>query len=144
MNAISEQTQEANVGTPVVKQGGGIVHSILKLTKRKEKPSAANRRHVRYDCSCVGTLSIANRSIAMEGIVSEISQSGIKFRPAKAYLLERKGVQVSIDFAGIRVIGKIAATRPDGYGIALFEEMDSDQIDIIVGIQSEVLEDIRN
>ena len=114
-----------------------------KIFGREQKPSAADRRHVRYDCASVGTLSIANRSIILEGIVTEISKSGIKFRPTKTYLLERTGVQVSIEFAGIRTVGKIAASRPDGYGVALFEEIANETIEEIVRIQSSILESMH-
>lgn len=89
-----------------------------------KQDSAAQRRHTRHECSSIGVLAIVNRSTSLEGIVTEISKGGIKFRPASTHLLNRNGTQISVSFASIRVTGKIVATRVDGYGIALFEELD--------------------
>lgn len=96
--------------------------------KKKQELTAANRRHIRHSCWSVGTVSIINRSMALEGVVTEIAKGGVKFRPAKVYLLERNGVQISAEFGGLKVVGKIVATRADGYGIAFFEELDDDKI----------------
>ena len=91
-----------------------------------KESNAAQRRHTRHDCSSIGVLAIVNRSTSLEGIVTEISKGGIKFRPASTHLLNRNGTQISVSFASIRVTGKIVATRVDGYGVALFEELEDD------------------
>ena len=103
-----------------------------------KKDSAAQRRHTRHGCSTLGVLSIINRSITLEGIVTEISKGGIKFRPATTHLLNRNGTQVSINFSTIRATGRIVATRSDGYGIALFDELEDDILDEFLRIQAEL------
>lgn len=102
-----------------------------------KQDSAAQRRHTRHECSSLGVLAIVNRSTSLEGIVTEISKGGIKFRPASTHLLNRNGTQISVSFASIRVTGKIVATRVDGYGVALFEELDDDVLKDFLREQSE-------
>jgi hypothetical protein len=94
----------------------------------KNKSTISNRRHIRYDCYAIGTIFFLNRSISLEGVISEISKSGLKFRPAKTYLLERKQSQVLCEFGNFRISGRIVAARPDGYGIALLEALDEDKL----------------
>lgn len=104
---------------------------------KKKQPTAADRRHTRHECLCAGVVTIANSSIAIEGVVIEVSKGGVKFRPAKTYLLERKNVQIFVEFEGIHRVGKIVATRPDGYGIALFEELEDDQITSLISKETD-------
>ncbi|MEO0328948.1 MAG: PilZ domain-containing protein [Pseudomonadota bacterium] len=97
--------------------------------KKQQKTSAADRRHERYECeNLLGNLAIMNSSNNMVGYVIEVSKGGLKFRPAKSYLLERKDVQITIEFAGLRLPGKIVATRSDGFGIALFDMLTDEQM----------------
>lgn len=112
--------------------GGGapnILQRIIRYRSGKTVQGAVNRRHKRHGCSCLGSMSIINRSYMMEGIITEISKGGLKFRPAKMYLLERKETQVLFEFSNFRASGKIVATRSDGYGIALFDELEDDVLD---------------
>ena len=108
---------------------GGLLQKILRNRVQNKAHGVAARRHTRHACSCLGTMSIINRSVAMEGIVSEISKGGLKFRPAKTYLQERKDAQVLFEFDRFRISGKIVATRSDGYGVALFEEIEDRDIE---------------
>ena len=104
------------------------VFTRLRRRVLKQQGGVVNRRHVRHECSCIGRMSILNRSMSLEGIISEISKGGLKFRPAKVYLLERRDTPVLFEFAGFRISGKIVATRNDGYGIALYEEIEDDTL----------------
>lgn len=95
---------------------------------RKKKNSVADRRHERHACLCIGKMAIFNRSLSLDGIITEVAKGGVKFRPAKTYLLDRNGVEVTIEIADHKFTGKIAASRADGYGIAFFDELTDDQI----------------
>lgn len=128
---MPNRNDDAQGPTQDMKQRAGFFGRIF---QRNKKPvlTAAHRRHARHPCSCIGKVSVANRALALEGLVTEVALGGIKFRPAKVYLLDMRGVQVSIEFGGLKVVGKIVATRPDGYGIALFDQLDEDTVDELV------------
>lgn len=96
------------------------------------KRGRAARRHVRHECTCTGVLRILNSAHVMEGLVNEISFSGLRFRPAKSFILERNGAQVSCSFADMQLTGKIVATRSSGFGIALHEDIDEETLDDFV------------
>lgn len=102
---------------------------ILRSRVGKKKSGILDRRHARHECSCIGVMSIVNRSTFFEGIISQISKGGLRFRPAKHYLLEHKNTQVLFEFGNLSVAGKIVATRPDGYGVALFDEIDEEKLE---------------
>lgn len=140
--AVETGDQASKPEAPADLSSGALENTALfakwRKYQAKKKESAAQRRHTRHECSALGVMAIVNRSITMEGIVTEISQGGIKFRPATTYLLNRNGTQVSVTFSTIRVTGKIVATRPDGYGIALFEELDDALIEDFLRVQTEL------
>ncbi|MFK7901887.1 MAG: hypothetical protein AB8B49_03495 [Nitratireductor sp.] len=128
-NIASETPIDNAVKAPSVPKTGSDVFSILRKRNKKTDGTAAARRHIRHECKAIGVLSIINRSISLEGIVLEIARGGIKFRPAKVHLLDRKGDQVSVSIGGLQLTGKIVAVRNDGYGIALFDELEDDVLD---------------
>lgn len=128
-NTHENHVVDNSVNTAPSSNTGTDVFSILRKRNSKSQGTVAQRRHKRHDCSAISVLSILNRSISIEGIVQEISRSGIKFRPAKVYLLDRKGEQVSISIGGLQLSGKIVAVRKDGYGIALFDELEDDVLE---------------
>lgn len=106
---------------------------------KKNKDGAANRRHERYECACAGRVSIVNSSLSLDGIITEISKGGVKFKPFQCYLLERNGKEVRVEILGQLLTGKIVATRVDGYGIALFEQLSDEKIDMLINIDKEEL-----
>lgn len=98
----------------------------------------ALRRHERHTCKSTGTLHILNSAHYLDGLVTEVSQSGLRFRPAKMFLLDRNGSQISCQFAGFNLTGKIVATRQDGYGVALHHELDNGDLDAFLAQQQEI------
>lgn len=128
-NTHESQVVDNSANTASAPKGTPDVFSILRKRNNKSQGTVAQRRHERHDCSAISVLSILNRSISLEGIVQEISRSGIKFRPAKVHLLDRKGEQVSISIGGLQLSGKIVAVRKDGYGIALFDELEDEVLE---------------
>lgn len=106
---------------------------------KKKKDGASNRRHERYECANAGRVSIVNSSLSLDGIITEIAKGGVKFRPFQSYLLERNGKEVTVEILGQFLTGKIAATRVDGYGIALFEQLSDEKINMLINTNKEVL-----
>lgn len=125
---MMENSQQIEAPVKAVKSTNRTALLSMMSRGRKKKNSAADRRHKRHACSCLGKMSILNRSLSLEGIITEVAKGGVKFRPAKTYLLDRTGVEVSIEIAGHKFTGKIAASRADGYGIAFFDELSDDDI----------------
>lgn len=107
----------------------GFLSRILRYRAGKGKSGANRRRHKRYPCTCLATMSIVNRSTSLEGVITEISKGGLKFRPAKVYLLERNNTPVLFEFSNFRISGTIVTTRNDGYGIALFDDIADEQLE---------------
>jgi hypothetical protein len=133
----SQKVQESPKTAPVGRSFMG--RFLTRGLKNKNKDGAANRRHERYECTCAGKVSIINSSLSLDGIITEIAKGGVKFRPFQNYLLERNGKEVTIEILGQVFTGKIAATRVDGYGIALFEQLSDEEINMLINTNKEVL-----
>lgn len=103
--------------------------SFLTRLFKKDKTDSTQRRHIRQKCFCPCKMSIANRPLHYEGSIMEVSKGGIKFKPAKTYILERKSVKIEIELPDLRLRGRIVATRSDGYGIALSGEFEDEYLD---------------
>jgi len=101
------------------------------LTKDQEK-NAHKRAFARHEIFAVANMVLMNNSQEIDGVITEISQGGVKFRPASLYLLERNGERVSMIIDDINVAGIIRASRADGYGIQLLEEISNKEMDYIV------------
>lgn len=86
----------------------------LPFFKRKE---SFVRRHSRHDCFIVGTMGLTERRIDVDGAVLELSLGGCLFRPASIFLLERGGEDVTVEFADLKIAGRLMNTRPVGYGV---------------------------
>lgn len=81
--------------------------------------SVADRRFDRQDCYVISSLSVLDRALMFDGIIDSISRGGLQFRPASAYLLDRRGERVSVAIGHRNLSGTIVAVRQSGYGIAL-------------------------
>lgn len=121
---VSSNETQSNAGSSSKAHVGAEVSNKLRLLRKAKESGIAQRRYKRFPCSTVGVFTITNRSISLEGMVTEISKNGVKFRPASVFLLDRKGVSITIAFEEFQFSGKVVATRSDGYGIALFEEIE--------------------
>ena len=98
----------------------------------RKKPSF-ERRHVRHNCCIVAELTIIDRSITLPGVVLEVSMGGVLFRPASSFILDRRGEAVSVQFENLKRAGTIMNVRPVGYGIRLFQDIEEEALDDLVG-----------
>ena len=94
------------------------------LGKRK----TFSRAHRRFPCYMEAKLHLVDSRITLEGMIFEISQGGVLFRQASAYILDRQGADVRVDLPGLRVKGSIVNTRPIGYGIKLFDPFEEEDV----------------
>ncbi len=102
-----------------------------RLSRDQEK-NAHKRRFERHEIFAVATMIILDSSQHIEGVITEISQGGMKFRPASLFLQERNSERVSIILDDINTTGTIRASRADGYGIQLIEKLDEVDLDFIL------------
>ncbi|MCB1507694.1 MAG: PilZ domain-containing protein [Hyphomicrobiaceae bacterium] len=120
MSDIERHQQEFSQARNAIKTPKGFFAKL--------KPGGAQkvitRRFQRYDCCIVGEMTIVDRAYVLEGTLMEISQGGILFRGASAHILDRSNQRVRIAFEDLELTGKIMATRPQGYGIKLDEDLD--------------------
>lgn len=105
------------------------------LQKRLEKDQEKNahkRAFERHAIFAVSTMVLSNNSQEIEGVIAEISQGGLRFRPASLFLLERNGENISIILDDINVSGIIRASRADGYGVQLLDEISPSEMNYIL------------
>jgi hypothetical protein len=101
------------------------------LVKDQEK-NAHKRAFDRHKIFAVATMILSFNSQEVEGVITEVSQGGLKFRPATSFLLERNGERVSIIVDDIKKSAIIRASRADGYGVQLLDEIDVNEINYIL------------
>lgn len=102
------------------KQSADLARRLAKDQKKNEH----KRQSQRYPTFAVAQLTILDTTQEIAGVVTEISQSGIKFRPASLYLQEYNGERVTVIIDTVITTGTIRASRADGYGIQLLENFE--------------------
>lgn len=84
------------------------------------------------ECCVVGVLMILDRHLALDGLVTGISEEVAVFRQASTFIFDRMGAEVSIRFGDHDQRGRITAVTPNGYRIAFADPMESDDIDTLI------------
>jgi hypothetical protein len=103
--------------------------SIKLPFKSQKRSSASQRSHVRHDCMIVATITVIDKHVTIDGLVSELSLGGVKFRPASTYILDRTDEKVSVSMDGFVIDGTIRNTSPAGYGIQLAMKLEEEDLD---------------
>lgn len=117
-----QQTDIAKIDTAVLRQR--LKTDVVK--------NAHKRKFERYDIFAVGTMTMMDNSMLIDGVIDEVSAGGLRFRPASTYILERKNEAVSMKLGNYKISGMIRATRADGYGVQLLDQLDQDQLDNLI------------
>jgi hypothetical protein len=102
-----------------------------RIDKDQEK-NAHKRKFQRHPTFAVSTLMLLDNSHVFDGVVTEVSAGGVKFRPASSFLQERNGDRVSIKIDEIQSTGVIRASRADGYGIQLLDKLPQEAMEFIL------------
>lgn len=102
--------------------------ALLQRIKQDQKQHKHLRRHTRHSSFILSVMTILDRSVPLDGVVTEISGGGVLFRPASNYILDRKGERVMISIGDFQASGKIVAVRPNGYGVKLLSELTEEQV----------------
>ena len=112
--------------------------SVLSGTARSgllsflRKPVSWVRRHHRHSCCIIGVLDILDRSVPLDGLVTEISEGGALFRTASTFIFDRRRSPVSLRFAEREWRGEIVNVKAEGYGIRLGSNVTVDEIEHII------------
>jgi hypothetical protein len=89
-------------------------------------------RNRRQKCCVVGVLVLIDRSIPVDGLVMEIDEAGVQFRPASQYILDRTGVEVMLRCADVEIRGTISATSPMGYDVIFAKPLSASSVSAIM------------
>jgi hypothetical protein len=91
------------------------------------------RRHQRHPCCVIAVMTIRQKDLALEGLVTEVSRGGLLFRPASRFIFDRVGADVVISFADDELAGAIVNVKATGYGIALDQTIEEERVQAILG-----------
>jgi hypothetical protein len=102
-----------------------LIDRLLKLTKGK---SRFYRAHQRLSCAIWVKLDFVDRGFRIPGLVDEMSEGGMRFRPALSHICVRSGDMV-IAWVGDAVIeAVIVNTTEQGYGLRLKQPLSSEDV----------------
>ena len=102
------------------------------LTRLLKRPAAWVRRHERFACCIVAILDIVDKDVPVDGLVTEISQGGLLFRPATRFIFDRRGSSVLVRFGDEVLPGSIVNVTSTGYGVRFDEEQPAENIQFLL------------
>jgi hypothetical protein len=113
-----------------------------KLATRQEPRSIFKRlfsrgvsiiREPRPRCCVVGVLMLVDKSVPLDGLVTEVEAGGATFRPASSYVLDRTRSEVLLRFATRELRGRIVQSTSKGYDVQFSQELDAGSLAAILG-----------
>lgn len=129
MNTPHAQNKKAS---PVNKFIAAQSETLRRRIDKDQEKNAHKRKFQRHPTFAVATLMLLDNSHIFDGVVTEVSTGGIKFRPASSFLQEHNGDRVAVKIDEIQSSGVIRASRADGYGIQLLEKLSQFEMDHIL------------
>jgi hypothetical protein len=90
------------------------------------------RIHERLPCAVWSKLHFIDRGFSSVGIVDEVSQGGMRFRPAQNYICMRMGDVVRIQAGDYNIEATIVNTTEQGYGLRLKKPIEQDDMEAFV------------
>jgi len=106
--------------------------TLRRRIKADESKNSHKRKFKRHNIFAVGEMVVMNNSQRIDGVVDEISTGGLRFRPASSFIMERNGDAVSMTLGDFQISGRIRATRADGYGVQLLDQLSKNQLNVII------------
>lgn len=100
------------------------LHRRLSIDEQK---NAHKRRFERHKTFIIAQMMLMDTAHRFDGVVNEVSQGGMRFRPASRFLQKRSDT-VTLVLADRSFSGRIRASRPDGYGIELLEPLSEEDL----------------
>lgn len=96
-------------------ESGSPFAGVLSMLKRR---SAAIIGASRPKCCIVSVMVLVDRSVPVDGLLTELDVDAGLFRPASVYILDRTGAEVVLRFAEREVRGSVRGVSTRGYDIA--------------------------
>ncbi len=84
---------------------------------RLRRGGIRNRVFARFDCDIRAELVLPDKALSLDGIVTEISRGGVKYREASSWILDRRGQSVVVRLPWVDLRGTIVNVSSTGYGI---------------------------
>lgn len=119
-------TQKPDRPMPVVRFAAATSGNFL--SRLLKKPASWVRRHERFACCVVAVMQITDKDVPIDGLVTEISQGGLLFRPASTYIFDRRGSSVMVRFGDDEIDGEIVNVKSDGYGVRFHDEISVERV----------------
>jgi hypothetical protein len=114
--------QSMPVSRVAVAASDGLLSRLLK------KPATWVRRHERFACCVVAVLDVSDKNVPVDGLITEISQGGLLFRPASSFIFDRRGSPVTVRFGDDEIEGEIVNVKSSGYGVRFHHEIAAEQV----------------
>lgn len=121
-DGVSRNTQPMPASRVVVTKSDGFMSRLLK------KPAKWVRRHERFPCCVVAVLDVIDKNVPVDGLVTEISQGGLLFRPASTFIFDRRGSTVNVRFGDDEIAGQIVNVKSSGYGVRFHHDIAAEQV----------------
>ena len=112
--------------------GGGQPAKAGLLARLLGRPQGFVRRHERFPCCVIAVLDIMDKDVPVDGLVTEISEGGLLFRPASRFIFDRSGSAVTVRFSDDQIAGAIVNVKPQGYGVRFLQGVDEARIRAIL------------
>lgn len=111
--------------------------TLHRRLNRDEQKNAHKRRFARHKTFIIAQMMIMDTSQRFDGMVNEVSQGGMRFRPASRFMQKRDDT-VTLVMADRTFSGRIRASRPDGYGIELLDSLSEDDLAHLLEMSAEI------
>lgn len=110
--------------------------TLARRLKKDEQKNAHKRRYERHSTFIIAQMEIMDSGQRFDGVINELSQGGMRFRPASRYLQRRDMDTVSVLVDQHLFSARIRASRPDGYGLELLEPLTSEVLTSLLQISA--------
>lgn len=83
-------------------------------------------------CCVVAVLILTDRSLALDGLVLEISEDSLVFRQGSSYIFDRTDAEVTVRFGDHELRGRIIKTSKQGYLIDMQDSLTPAEVRTLV------------
>jgi hypothetical protein len=83
----------------------------------------------RAACCVVAVMLLVDRALPLDGMIMELGQGTLLFRPASTFILDRNGAEVSLRFGRHEMRGRIIHVSPRGYLVTMAGTLSQDDLE---------------